>query len=57
MHGGSCLVAMLSVYSVVLEWDFPIIVVGVKSELVVGLILSSGGVKAPNYLWYEICLY
>ena len=48
---------MLSVYSVVLEWDFPIIVVGVKSELVVGLILYSGGVKAPNYLWYEICLY
>ena len=49
MQGGSCLAAMSGGYSLVLAWDFSIIVVGVNSVVVVGLILFS--VQASLYLW------
>ena len=49
VQGGSCLVAMSSGYSLVLAWNFSIIVLGVNSVVVVGLILFS--VQASFYLW------
>ena len=49
VQGGSCLAAMSGGYSLVLAWDFSIIVVGVNSVVVVGLILFS--VQASLYLW------
>ena len=56
VQGGSCLVAMFQGYSLLLAWDFSIFVVGFNSVVVVGLILSIGGVKSPHYLWCEVHL-
>ena len=56
VQGGSCLVAMLGGCSRILAWDFSILVLGVNSVVVVGLILSSDGVQTPLYLWCEIRL-
>ena len=40
---------MISGYSLILEWDFSIIV-RINSVVVVGSDFSSGGVQAPVYL-------
>ena len=43
-------------YSLVLAWDFSVIVVGVNS-VVVASISSGCGVQAPLSLWCEVHLY
>ena len=57
MQGGSCLVAMLGGCSRILAWDFSILVLGVNSVVVVGLILSSDGVQTPLYLWCDVLFF
>ena len=57
MQGGSCLVAMTSECSLALARDYPIMVIGVHSVIVVVLSLSSGGVQALLSLSCEIRLY
>ena len=57
MQGASCLFPVLGGYSLVLAWDFSIIVVGVNSAVVVGLVLSTGVVQTPLYLWCDVHLF
>ena len=48
---------MLGGYSLVLTWDFSILVVEFNAVVVVDSILSSGSVQAPLYLWCEVHIY
>ena len=48
---------MLGGYSLVLTWDFSILVVEFNAVVVVDSILSSGSVQAPLPLWHEVHLY
>ena len=57
VQGGSYLIVMSGDYSLVLAWDFSIVVVLVTFVVVVGLIISSGGVQSPLYLWCEVRLF
>ena len=57
MQGGSCLAVMSGGYSLVLAWDFSIVVVGVNSVVVVGLVLSTGVVQTPLYLWCDVLFF
>ena len=57
MHGGSCLVAMMSECSLDLARDYSIIVVNVHSVIVRVLNIFSGGVQALSpYLMGFVCI-
>ena len=56
VQGGSCLVAMMVAWTLVLKRDYSIIVVLVNSVFVGASILSSGGMLAPLSLWCEVLL-
>ena len=57
MQGGSCLVAMMGVFSLVLARGYSLLVVRVQSVVAGVSSLSSGGVQAPLSLWCEVWLY
>ena len=57
VQGGSCLVAMMGVFSLVLARGYSLLVVRVQSVVAGVSSLSSGGVQAPLSLWCEVWLY
>ena len=57
VQSASCLFPILGGYSLVLAWDFSIVVVGVNSVVVVGLVLSTGVVQTPLYLWCDVLFF